>query len=300
MRGIPIDWGSLAPLRLRARAVAQGIYAGAHRSARKGPGIEFGGHRPYVPGDDLRFFDRRAMLRHDKLMVREFETETERALWICVDATASMAYRGPTAPASKAAYASLIAAALSRVALSSSDPVALQWIGGHGATNLLPMASREAFERVVGALESVEAAGDLAADPRAMDRLAAPIARRARRGSVIVLISDLLDLPDAAPDAFAALGSSGRGLVALQILDPTERTLDFRGTVRLRSIEGQAIVEADADAIREDYVTRLEAHLGTWQTALRARGGTVVRATTTDDPIETLRRVVRAIAEVRP
>jgi hypothetical protein len=211
-----------------------------------------------------------------------------------------MAYRGPTAPASKAAYASLIAAALSRVALSSSDPVALQWIGGHGATNLLPMASREAFERVVGALESVEAAGDLAADPRAMDRLAAPIARRARRGSVIVLISDLLDLPDAAPDAFAALGSSGRGLVALQILDPTERTLDFRGTVRLRSIEGQAIVEADADAIREDYVTRLEAHLGTWQTALRARGGTVVRATTTDDPIETLRRVVRAIAEVRP
>src|SRR5262249_32964690 len=74
----PIDWGALAPLRLKARAVAEGVYAGMHRSARKGAGVEFGGQRPYVPGDDLRFFDRRALLRHDRLMVREFETETDR------------------------------------------------------------------------------------------------------------------------------------------------------------------------------------------------------------------------------
>jgi uncharacterized protein (DUF58 family) len=83
----PIDWGQLAPLRLKARAVAEGVYAGMHRSARKGAGVEFGGQRPYVPGDDLRFFDRRALLRHDRLMVRQFETETDRALWLCVDAT---------------------------------------------------------------------------------------------------------------------------------------------------------------------------------------------------------------------
>ena len=38
----PIDWGSLAPLRLKARAVAEGVYAGMHRSVRKGAGVEFG------------------------------------------------------------------------------------------------------------------------------------------------------------------------------------------------------------------------------------------------------------------
>src|SRR5262249_30159541 len=68
-----IDWGSIAPLRLRARTIAEGVYAGAHRSLRKGAGVEFGGHRPYIPGDDLRWLDRRAVLRHDKLIVREFE-----------------------------------------------------------------------------------------------------------------------------------------------------------------------------------------------------------------------------------
>src|SRR6185437_2789215 len=114
----PIAWGALAPLRLRARVVAEGVYAGTHRSFRKGAGIEFGGQRPYVPGDDLRFFDRRALLRHDKLMVREFETETDRALWLCLDATASMSFRGDGAPGAKVAFAGLCSAALARIAMA--------------------------------------------------------------------------------------------------------------------------------------------------------------------------------------
>src|SRR5215472_2955382 len=92
-----LDWGSLAPLRLRSRLVAEGVYAGAHRSARRGAGVEFGGHRAYLPGDDLRWLDRRSLLLHDRLLVRQFEMETDRALRLVVDATASMGYRGPGA-----------------------------------------------------------------------------------------------------------------------------------------------------------------------------------------------------------
>src|ERR1700745_1820346 len=98
---LALDWGSLAPLRLRARLVAEGVYAGSHRSARRGAGVEFGGHRQYVPGDDLRWLDRRSLLLHDRLLVRQFETETDRALRLVVDATASMGYRGREAPAAK-------------------------------------------------------------------------------------------------------------------------------------------------------------------------------------------------------
>ena len=50
-----LDWGAFAPLRLKARSVAEGVFAGSHKSPRKGAGVEFGGHRAYVPGDDLRF-----------------------------------------------------------------------------------------------------------------------------------------------------------------------------------------------------------------------------------------------------
>jgi uncharacterized protein (DUF58 family) len=93
------DWGKLAPLRITARHVADGVAAGGHRSRRRGAGVEFGGHREYIPGDDLRWLDRHALMRHGKLLIREFETETDRSVWLLVDATPSMGFRGPQASA---------------------------------------------------------------------------------------------------------------------------------------------------------------------------------------------------------
>ncbi len=296
---IPIDWGSLAPLRLKARALAEGVYAGSHRSIRKGPGVEFGGHRPYVPGDDLRFFDRRALLRHDRMMIREFETETDRAVWLLVDATASMAYRSRRGPGAKLAYGALIGAALARVALSSGDPVGLAWIGGRGVSPMPASSGREAFDRITGALESAAAAGDASEEEHTFERALAPIARRARRGAAIVLISDLVDLPDEALSAFAALGSGGRSLVALRVLDPMEADLGFSGHVRLRALEGSAVVEADAAEVRAEYQDRIAAIAERWSKALTSRGGRLVD-TTTDKPAgDVVRALVRAVSEAR-
>ncbi|MEM9695230.1 MAG: DUF58 domain-containing protein, partial [Myxococcota bacterium] len=117
-RLLPIDWGAISPLRLRANLVAEGLYSGMHRSQRRGAGIEFGGQRPYAAGDDLRFLDLRALLRHDRLMIREFETETERSLMVVLDASASMAFRGESAPGAKYAFSALLAAALTRIAVA--------------------------------------------------------------------------------------------------------------------------------------------------------------------------------------
>src|SRR5258705_13534241 len=105
-----LDWGNLAPLRLRSRLVAEGVYAGGHRSARRGAGVEFGGHRPDTPGDDLRWVDRRSLLRHDRLLGREFETETDRALRLVVDASAAVGDRGAGAPGGEGAVGALRAA----------------------------------------------------------------------------------------------------------------------------------------------------------------------------------------------
>jgi len=295
----PIEWGALAPLRLRARTVAEGVYAGPHRSIRKGAGVEFGGQRSYVPGDDLRFIDRRALLRHDKLMVREFETETDRALWLCVDATASMAYRGDGAPGAKYAYAALISAALARVALATGDPVGLGFVGGDGVRPLSASAGREAFDRVVGSLESAKASGDATADPHTVERAVGPIAKKARRGSVIVFLSDLLDLPERARPDLLPLGAGGRTLVVVQVLDPAEVDLPFSGSVRLRALEGDVVVEADVDEVRAAYKDRLAALTEGWTKDIEARGGRLVRAVTSEDATAVTRAVLRAIAEAR-
>ena len=291
-----LDWGALAPLRIRSRLVAEGLYAGAHRSVRRGAGVEFGGYREYLPGDDLRFLDRRALLRHDRLLVRQFETETERALRIVVDATASMSYRGKRAPAAKAAVAAVLAAALARVVVLGGDPVGLSYIGGDVARPVRVGGGREVSERILGSLEELAPGGDATKDGSAMlDRALGPLARAARRGSVVVLFSDLLDLPDEAAERVASIGLRGRAVVVVQLLDPDEEDLPFDGTVRLRGLEGGYVVETDVDTTRGQYLDALADLRRRWSDVMLARGGRFVRATTNEDPVAILRRTVEAI-----
>lgn len=287
-----IDWGRLAPLRLRAALVAEGVYAGAHHSGRRGPGVELGGFREYIPGDDLRWLDRRSLLRHDRLVVRQFQTETDRTLSLLVDATSSMGYRGPAAPGAKVAYAALVAASLAHVAIASGDPASLAFVGGQGAAPVRRGGGREQFERVAAALESLTPGGDSTVDAGLLDRSLHSVARAARRGAIVVVLSDLLDLPPGAADRVAALALSGRVLVVVQVLDPAEVDLPFEGTVRLKALEGGAVVEADADLARPRYEEALERLTAEWREAVVRRGGLFLRAITASDPVD----VVRAIA----
>jgi uncharacterized protein (DUF58 family) len=292
-----IDWGSLASLRLHAKSVAEGVYAGAHRSVRRGPGVEFFGHRQYVPGDDLRWIDRHALMRHDRLIVREFEMETDRALHLIVDATASMGFRGAHSSFAKIAFCALIAASLARIAEATGDPVSLSFVGGHGTRDLPPQAGGEAFERVVRSLSSIQSTGDASADPKAFERALMPVARRIRRGQVVVLLSDLIDLPPQSEEHFAALAGAGRRLVAVQTLDREELELPYAGTVRLRSLEGGAVVETTPDESREGYTKALKAIESRWSEALIKRGARLVTACTDTDAIDVVRKVLRAVAQ---
>jgi uncharacterized protein (DUF58 family) len=295
-----LDWGELVPLRLRARHVADGVYAGGHRSPRRGTGIEFGGHRRYVPGDDLRWLDRHALMRHGRLMIREFETETDRTLFLILDSSASMGFRSAKAAGAKLAFAAVIAAALARIAVGGGDPVALSWIGGTNPRPLPAMGGREAFERVVGVLEGAEAGGDLHLDIAAVERTFAAVARSAGRGAVIVLLSDLVDLPPGTLERFLALSTRGRALVTVRVLDPVEDSFPFQGPLRLRAAEGDAIVETDAEAARSGYLRALERVADEWSTALVQRGGQLIRAVTDADAVQVVRSVLRAAEGFRP
>ncbi|MGC4094484.1 MAG: DUF58 domain-containing protein [Polyangiaceae bacterium] len=291
-----IDWGKLASLRLEAKLVADGVYAGAHRSVRRGAGIEFGGHRNYLPGDDLRFLDRHARMRHGVLLVREFETETDRALRLIVDASASMSYRGDEQRRSKYDYAALLAAALGRVALTHGDRVALDFVAGGPEARPVPAAGgRDAFERLTGHLESATASG--AATLEAFERALAPTLRHARRGAAVVLFSDLLDLPDGAAELTAALCSGGRALCVVRVLDRDELEFPFEGAVALRAMEGDGFVETDAGAVRAEYLRRLQALHDDWEARLVRRGARLVSVSSSDDALETVRRILFALAQ---
>jgi uncharacterized protein (DUF58 family) len=290
-----LDWGRLAPLRLRARAVAEGVYAGAHRSRRRGPGVEFGGHRAYVPGDDLRFLDRRATMRHGKLLVRQFETETERGLRLVIDASKSMAYRSESAPGAKLAFAALVGAALARVALSSADTVSLDFIGGEHVRPLPAMGGLEAFERLTEVLAAVDASGDAASSSSLLDAAFDAVARRSRRGTAIVVLSDFIDLPEGAPERLVALASGGRVVVGVRILDPAEASFPFTGPTFFRASEGTVQIETDGASARAGYLAALASQMKNYREKLVEQGGRFVEVTTADDPVLVVQTVLASL-----
>ncbi|MFO0664469.1 MAG: DUF58 domain-containing protein [Polyangiaceae bacterium] len=293
---VAMDWGRTTSLRIRARALAEGVYAGSHKSIRRGAGVEFGGYRPYVEGDDLRWLDRRSMLLHDKLIVRQFETETDRTLRIAVDATLSMSYQAKNAPLSKYEYAALLSAGLSRIALSSGDPVGLSIMGGKGAvdTRVPARASGETFERIVALLDATEPAGDLTKQADLLEEPLDLLSKGLRRGTISVILTDLFDAPLSFADAVGALASRGRVAVVVQVLDRDEASFPFEGPLRLRALEGEGVVDTDQDA-RERYLAALAEWKDDWRKRLTGRGARFVDLVTDEEPISALRRIVTSI-----
>jgi len=119
--------------------------------------------------------------------------------------------------------------------------------------------------------------------------------RGAPRGSVLLFISDLLDLPDRSLERVAALASHGRVLVVLHLLDPDEDDFPFGGTLRLRALEGEFVVETDAETTRARYLAAVAELRDRWERAVEQRGGRFVAARTDDDPVTVVRRIIEVV-----
>jgi uncharacterized protein (DUF58 family) len=285
-------------LRLRAKKLAQGIHSGGHRAERKGSGVEFASHRPYTPGDDLKRLDRHALLRHGRLLIREFHTDTERPVHLIVDVTPSMNYAGTRSHSTagmsetKASRALLLASALAFVAQSAGDSIGLSLISEGNAEHFVPRGGRESLEQILFRLSEVEQGlqtkkGSPSPAPwkSALDFLGG----RLPRGSLIFVFSDFLDFGEEPTRALAALGTRRRLVRAAQILTTEEIQFPFSGPLRLEDLETSHQVSADGESARVEYLQALETLTDTLHRALNAHGGTLVRSVTETPPDETLR-----------
>lgn len=109
----------LGRVELTARRAVEGTLTGRHKSPFRGFSVEFAEHRPYFPGDDLRYLDWKALAKLDKLFVRQFEQETNMRCYLLLDASGSMAYAGNGL--SKLDYAVELAALLAYLVLRQGD-----------------------------------------------------------------------------------------------------------------------------------------------------------------------------------
>ncbi|MBI1336637.1 MAG: DUF58 domain-containing protein [Phycisphaera sp.] len=264
------------------------LMPGEHPSRRVGRGQVFADHRPYVPGDDLRTIDWKALGRTDRLFVKRQEQTSQQRVHLLLDASASMAYRGQDAALnprwatgpSKHRYACSLAAAVAHVCARQRDPVGFSVL--HNArVESWPTANEPGVHHArlqhAAALEPSGRAG-LA---KALHTIGLGTARHA----VTLVISDLHEqMPDVL-DALSALVGRGAQWMVAQVLHPDEVALPVvKGALRFVDSESGEAVVASPARIADDYRQRMAQRIERWRAAL-ASLGIEHRLITTDRPV---------------
>jgi uncharacterized protein (DUF58 family) len=251
-RRSPLDpevLAKLGNLRLRVRAIAEGILTGLHRSPHHGQSVEFAEHKEYTPGDDVRRIDWKAYGKFDKYYVKRFEQETNLRAYLVVDASGSMGYRGRPEALSKLEVASALAASLAYLLFRQQDAAGLVLVGDQVRAAIPPRASAGHLAPLVEALEAARAEGPT--------RLAAAvdwIIERAPRRSSVLLFTDLMDPDEQVLRRIAQLGRRRLDVTVFHVLDPAELEFPFEDPTLFLSMEDARQVEAHPRDVRKGYL----------------------------------------------
>jgi len=220
------DTAQLSGLLLTARRMVDGLYAGRHRSNRRGQSTEFDDFRPYTPGDEPRKVDWKLYGRTDRLYVRQYRHDAQLSVHLLVDRSNSMDFAGlnsDSPQATKLDHARLLAASLAYLAIRQSDRVSLTFID-HSAEAASPVGGTQQHLRsLVEQLETLSPQGQT--QPVEALRLAHQhIARQATSGGhgPVIVLSDLLTSPSEWLAGLGRFARDGYDVLVLPTLSPAE------------------------------------------------------------------------------
>ncbi|MBK7857228.1 MAG: DUF58 domain-containing protein [Archangiaceae bacterium] len=270
----------LTGVKLRARAVVEGVLSGLHKSPHQGQSVEFAEHKEYAPGDELRHLDWKAFGKFDRYYVKRFEHETNLRAVMVVDASGSMAYG--SGPLNKLDVARTLAGALSYLLVRQQDATGLTVFSGGQLTDVPPRANASHLNVVLDALDDTGAHGttDLA---QAADHLAEKLPRRA----LICVFSDFLDDRADALRRLLALKARRHDVAVFHIVDPLELTFPFEDPTLFLSMEDDRRLEVNPREIRESYLEEFGRFLAETKQTCTAADVDYERVRT-DDPLDSV------------
>jgi uncharacterized protein (DUF58 family) len=193
-------------------------------------------------------------------VVRRFHDETNLRACVVLDTSRSLDFTGAPSRPTKFRYAVSLSAVLIHLLMRQRDAAGLvsfaSEIGRYFPPRCTPVAMREMFEH----LQALRPAGRTVCAETLHH-----VAERMPRRSMVLLISDLLGDPDETIAALKHLRHNRDEVLLFHVLDPAELEFPYRGLNDFRDLETDEILEADADALREEYVRAMEEHLARYR-----------------------------------
>ncbi len=237
--------GAFPALLVAADRVASTVAQGVHGRRRVGQGETFWQYRRFEYGDSPQQIDWRRSARSDRLYVRQTEWEAAQSVWLWSDPSASMRYRSSRALPEKQERAAVLNLALASLLTRGGERIALL---DHPEP---PATGRAVLDRITHSILL-----DMANDPPDAEL---PVPPPLPRYGTVVLVSDFL-VDDVRLLEFLS-GIAARGVRGhlLQVLDPAEAQMPFRGRTRFRGLESEGeLLVGRAESLREAYLARLE------------------------------------------
>ncbi len=215
--------------------------------------MEFAEHKEYVSGEDIGNIDWRVYGRTKRLFVRQYKEETDMVVYLLVDTSASMQYKGAglghEAPAR---------AENRRRALVPDDPPGRQGVA-HAllrtrcASSCPPSGTRRHLYNLLGELEAV--APSSTTDVGGAVRECASLFKK--RGCLVIL-SDFLGETEGLFDALGQFLHRRYEVLLLQVIDPEELDLPNVSVARFVDMESGEQIEVEPEEIREAYREHME------------------------------------------
>jgi uncharacterized protein (DUF58 family) len=258
----------LPPLLVAADRVAATVSQGVHGRRRVGQGETFWQFRQYYQGDSVQQIDWRQSAKTQSEFVRQTEWEAAQCVWMWRDASLSMGYRSRRRLPMKSERADLLVLALASLLIRGGEYISL--LGAEGG----PATGRSALNQMALTIEHGQ-----------LSKSSVPPLQRVPRYARMVLFSDFLTPLDDIKAALEPYADGGVRGHLIQILDPAEETLPFKGRVRFVGMENEGdVLFGCVEGVREDYGRTLENHHEGLDALVRSAGWTLTTHRTDRSP----------------
>jgi uncharacterized protein (DUF58 family) len=259
----PAVLSRIGNLELLAKNVVEGFINGLHRSPNLGASTDFAEHRPYMPGDDIRRIDWRLFARTDRHYIKEYEADTNTNFTVVLDVSPSMRYGASEEPrrVSKLTYGCYLAACLTYFSSLQRDRVGMATIDTDIVDYVPPSAKH--LQLVLHSLDRIERTGRDAKVAPGRSALLAPLKKLSQtltRRSLVVLISDFYEDPDAVIDALTYVRGRGNDLIVFHLLDPHEIDFNFSDATNFIDIETGDKMPVIPEYLRDQYKNLVQEH----------------------------------------
>jgi uncharacterized protein (DUF58 family) len=269
--------------------VLAGLGHGIHAGRERGAGVEFSEYRAYAPGDEWRRVDWKLMARADRYYVREAERDSHVAVWLVLDASASMQEPSRAVQGlDKLAYARTILACIAAIAQRQGDAFGLVVLAG-GRARFTPAArGPRQLQRVLAQLARAEPTGVL---PDA--EMLRTTLHFARAPSMVFAASDFLDWPSPLSDALLRLRHMRHDVRALCLQTEAECGASFATGPAYRDPEQGAGMFRFGPDLKEAYLRNRGEHFGAVTAQCRKHDVPLTSARIEQPPGDVLRQWLR-------